>query len=559
MSNGETQIKPSYERGKCSGDTASLECQQQMWNETQCTVKGTMYPTKENPNLEWNKSKPEEVWSEIQTIANESILTLDNMAKCYGNKPIPPVPKGKPPTTQEDQIMCCTGAHPEYDTQCGGDYFMQTVPTGSCYTVFEKKYAAGGGDIKCGSQTSERNICDKYPANDCAGYTSSPSGSGGFITGGCHEHAQHYCGDSRIFIPIGKTEDGVQSFCFHDQSVCMRNWQWANSMGKFGAACCSGAVDNDNCDPELCPLSTGCVRFMGGHCDDIQNWLEDDVGGQSYCQLYANLSGSTKGGFIATQSLIKNLLGEKPITALSTQEGEKLVELCNTYPGACQPSLNESCQIYKAESLTPGSTLQKLCGCHLPDSEYSKYADLLQNQVHQCAPVCQLPGTVFWATQDSKGNWTIENCTQDYCIIDDVTIDLINSSAGNINLSQACSNCSGGQCVCVLNDVDIKAVDSSIGDVEMNQVCKSGCYDSNLNKQTCDQNIKTLTNDNSNSSITSLFDKTESKFKKFYSTSLGKVVVWGAVVFIVLFIIFLVIYFSTRKKTGVKNAPQPQS
>lgn len=175
---------------------------------------------------------------------------------------------------------------------------------------------------------------------------------------------------------------------------------------------------------------------------------------------------------------------------------ENLLGLCANYPGTCDIVLQQKCatenisqkycggvgtdyeclqQLYLSLSSGEATTAQvpiiknlfNACACHLPATSYPTQDAGNGVAGIECDPLCKIPGTVGLSTP----------CQQGMCVMNDITINFVNSSGGNINFSEVCPSCATGSgsgsagCVCMFNDVNITAVNSSIGTATLTQNC----------------------------------------------------------------------------------------
>lgn len=120
------------------------------------------------------------------------------------------------------------------------------------------------------------------------------------------------------------------------------------------------------------------------------------------------------------------------------------------------------------------------CGCHLNEEEYREYVrdGIDEGNTNACDPLCKLPGTVPKYTCEGEGNsqtCTRANCSQNICVIDDVTIDIINSNVGDISFNLACGGCQDGNCLCIFSDVNILNQASNVGDIRFSTGCGGNC------------------------------------------------------------------------------------
>lgn len=134
--------------------------------------------------------------------------------------------------------------------------------------------------------------------------------------------------------------------------------------------------------------------------------------------------------------------------------------ICGQNPEICASGLKGICSEYTADRLTLNPTLSNFCGCYLPDVEYDTYAELYSIN-KECTPMCNR-NTVI-PLVDGGGN--IIECTQGVCLIDNITINLIDSQAANgVSFANFCNNCSpNSRCNCTISNTTIDAVNSKIG------------------------------------------------------------------------------------------------
>jgi len=153
-----------------------------------------------------------------------------------------------------------------------------------------------------------------------------------------------------------------------------------------------------------------------------------------------------------------------------------LVDLCNndTNGQYCRPYLLDHCLNYTRTD-TENLIVKKICGCYLPESQYD-------NSVGRaCDFICSSYDTIRYYEENSNYPLT---CISNVCVIDSVTIQVIDSSIGNITFNQLCPYCSGSaNCKCIINDINIITQNSKLGSIDINQQCSpedSKCYETNL-------------------------------------------------------------------------------
>lgn len=148
--------------------------------------------------------------------------------------------------------------------------------------------------------------------------------------------------------------------------------------------------------------------------------------------------------------------------------------ICCPYPSVCQGVLSAVCRGFTARRLSLNPEAAKLCGCHLPASEYNDYVSRYQVNI-PCTPTCSYPGTV--PITDTRG--APYSCTQNVCLITDLSVNLVDSQVDqNLDISQLCSNCSssaaGGvaTCACIVEGDSLTLINSKVsGNVNISTSC----------------------------------------------------------------------------------------
>ena len=136
--------------------------------------------------------------------------------------------------------------------------------------------------------------------------------------------------------------------------------------------------------------------------------------------------------------------------------------ICCPYPGLCQEALRGVCSKYNTQNLISNPELLGWCGCHMNIEEYEPYSKKYNIQA-QCAPTCNRQGVIPITGIDENPI----RCTQNICIIDNTTTEIINSTiGGNVNFNQVCGGCDVGgvgQCSCLVDNTTIDVNNSTIG------------------------------------------------------------------------------------------------
>lgn len=145
--------------------------------------------------------------------------------------------------------------------------------------------------------------------------------------------------------------------------------------------------------------------------------------------------------------------------------------VCCPYPGLCQDGLDVVCANKTAQRISLNPAVAQWCGCHLPQNEYQDYS-VKYNIPPECTPMCNRAGTIPIVGINADPI----TCKQNICLIDGVTVNLINSQiGGGIDFDQLCGNCAGAQCSCIVSNTTIDIANSTIGGnvVPINEGCGS--------------------------------------------------------------------------------------
>lgn len=168
----------------------------------------------------------------------------------------------------------------------------------------------------------------------------------------------------------------------------------------------------------------------------------------------------------------------------------------NSMGSCCDGQLQYFCQSFTREDLAADLTLQNMCGCQLittrpaqPLPALNIFGQTDQMKLDRCGGeidgICEVPSESPYYI-DPKGagpncdvicNTAIVQsgtlggpCKQPICMIDDVTINQINSNTGNNTITQ---NCDGSTCYIV--GASFNEIGSQLGDTNIIQNC-SQCY-----------------------------------------------------------------------------------
>lgn len=203
-----------------------------------------------------------------------------------------------------------------------------------------------------------------------------------------------------------------------------------------------------------------------------------------------------------TYFLTNQLTDDVTSTSYNTFQ-QTLLELCidPTLPGICAQFLGGTggntgyCGGFSRAQAINSPTLTDFCGCYVPpDPDYLKFTlaspECLIGATGctagctagntgctgqpACDPLCHRALTSQKAYQPTG---TIITCPQNICVIDDVTINVNNSTVpGGINFNSVCSGCGGAGggagCLCIVSGTNISSTMSQIGvGTNFNEFC----------------------------------------------------------------------------------------
>lgn len=129
------------------------------------------------------------------------------------------------------------------------------------------------------------------------------------------------------------------------------------------------------------------------------------------------------------------------------------------------------CSPYKSDDIIKYSLLRQWCGCFMNTDIYQT---LYPNISSECTPFCNSSDVIQLGQQ----------CQGSACIIDDVTVSIINSQVGYVSINQFCNACATStssdtqnvseKCNCTISNVNITALSSKIGNISIDQLCNLG-------------------------------------------------------------------------------------
>lgn len=239
------------------------------------------------------------------------------------------------------------------------------------------------------------------------------------------------------------------------------------------------------------------------------------------------------------------ILGVNPGSAGFSQFQNTLLGLCLQQPGICTGILNNAASGLTTQNLLDLPTAAQIFGCYLPDAEYQTYVDQYQIP-KECTPTCNRSNVIPLVAADGI---TQVKCTNSICLMDNVSVNLINSQVGgNIQFSQICGGCGASgpnvssSCTCILQDTTLDAINSTIGgsiNFEQNCVGAVTCVqtDSSGNKIQVPCGSSTTTSQSPYAQEIALQQQAQSIALKQGNT----VIIIAIILFVILIIVILVI------------------
>ena len=238
------------------------------------------------------------------------------------------------------------------------------------------------------------------------------------------------------------SEINFSSFMEINNDAIPNNWKNVNSDSNLVYnTVAEKAQDLGNTRKIKQPCLNAVARAMYVNTDQVANWQDlknfkllkgavNKVGFpwaqwilNSVFQKYLNEYGSFIGGI------------DQDGYERSSKFEDMMWDVCSNFPQLCQESLKGFCANVKAEDLAYIPNAQKWCGCFLPEKEYARYDRL--NIPRECNPLCNADGNI--SLTDS--NFVPKICTNNICVIDDLSIDIISSQYENFNFNQICRGC----------------------------------------------------------------------------------------------------------------------
>lgn len=361
----------------------------------------------------------------------------------------------KTPKSPEDAVMCdknqgdpylgmisneceCTSDPPDYPKYNGIKYLKvnkdcQVLGPGSdintCIGVYQ--------DVPCNFPKCEANGNDYGYCGVC-----------GFLNNKAHFWWQ------RDWNSELNTDDKVMDCCLTPTEQQDRTKKCPNNVWYGNPTCFE--LSKKYCTPDM----------WDDKCDTFMN--------NNYKNADGNINYSNSLFTFQMENYISDLKNNKPDpndpfvdTILKWCSDQKLKGICSNYT-------NNICKNITKDDIQNDKTgkLGKLCACHLSSEEY-----LLPGIIPpECDSLCQLATTdggipIYYFNRN--GDLEQKTCSQNTCVMDNVTISYINSqNQGETDFNQFCGCPTSGSCTCIMNNIDINSINSKIkGGTTLSQKC----------------------------------------------------------------------------------------
>ena len=263
--------------------------------------------------------------------------------------------------------------------------------------------------------------------------------------------------------------------CGNDpREVCQRVWNDPDTL----VACCSGAISGaGNCPPGHCVQSSLCKEVMKTQCPRM---VGSNVTWDAACDAYIDKAPLQHANDVI-ESAVSDFLENHPVTEYQHQFGEKLQKLCGDRPGMCDSALKTACAKTNRSTIENNTNsdrsqyIQNICGCFLDDTPGASQYDKYRGQVSKtCDPICR--ASKIKPGHEVNGQWVSDSCVESNCIIDNLTLNLLEGSNSTpLNITQVCSNAgNNSNFQCLISGADITSMSSKIKSLNLCQACKGG-------------------------------------------------------------------------------------
>ena len=341
-------------------------------------------------------------------------------------------------------------------------------------------------------------------------------------------------------------------------------------------------TDNKTCAPQYRnQASEGCKLVLEDYCTGANlakndtSWQNNWLGDNSICRrnIYRNLYSDVPAiacqkiilpqpgipvnteGYNYAQDLMDVMikkyisqggdLGSNESSEANINLNNTIYEMCNNTPGLCNKSLFNYCSTVTNNTLIRNPSYLKWCGCFMSPENYTKYTELYEIN-RECTPTCNMQGVIHLSNPDGT---EFKTCSQTTCIIDDISINIANSTADKISFNQLCNSCAaatGGHCNCTITGGTFDIINSKTGNININEQCtgNSICYAESKNADGTLTNIRVpCTGDISMDK----YEEIDKQSKKNYEDSIIYKNIIIFVVIIILFALLIVAYYLVDK------------
>lgn len=432
------------------------------------------------------------------------------------------------------------------------------------------------------SQTESCYSCPSVPLYGCAfddtagnGKSCDCSGwSSGIIGHRCSVVRNSYRGDPAACCLISKTNSDSTTTGLVVGWDYMDPWKY---IGKDDFSCDPNNV-LPNCSNDIYAAEIAnkfCRNIEGKDTQAAWNPFPSSQEIPGYCWNYVNAAGSKSASQTVLLSAVENIKNFGQNDEGYAKVVNNLLQACAAGPaaGICDGTLKKICAVNpstgqpytrqdifdaynKYLSLTAANpndpkaiaykNIFQACGCHLPASQYAEWSNLgINEKGSECDPLCLLPSVVGQFV-----NGVQVPCNQNICIIDNITVDLINSQvSGGINFSSVCGNCSGtsGNCRCIFSNINVLQNNSTVsGGINFSQNCGGNCFvpsstvSGELDKVDCATGNPLAGQ--------GFFSKIWDSIKSWFSSN-STIIIIIIVIFVIVSLFFLWAYSSKSKKT----------
>jgi hypothetical protein len=148
--------------------------------------------------------------------------------------------------------------------------------------------------------------------------------------------------------------------------------------------------------------------------------------------------------------------------SVQLQLQNKLTNACSNVVGGCQSVQEYMCRGCNRGEIASTDVLRGLCGCYPPPLDPSVYHLTTLESFPECDPLCVLNSADKILDHDTG---KVRTCESQVCVIDNISLNAVNSTIGNPTLGQYCQGCSfgtGPPCKCIF-DASVPAAAEILG------------------------------------------------------------------------------------------------